>query len=466
MKPDKFFKLALIISTILLAQFLNIQMTAKENCIICDDLTFKHESYVIEDFPYVGQTTDFYCMFTTVTMALNYHGINISLLETLFNSGVGYSMLYSHPLLKHCLIGGNGASNWKADREFLASLYGFSYSENWPMKKNISEDKLWDVFWYNVKENITQDKPVITVTNPRSLTSVKNAVKKRLDIPEIIWNKIPEYVWDMFPSIAVHSFIIIGFNESNQTLCYNDPATALLGYPECGHYAWMNIKDFKESLNLLSKKYQMTYIIQIFENTSNEPLNEDMMFRKVHERNLELIKGNSSVYDDALSNKSEKKFFGIDAVKQFKNDLGIGFNNRIKTILTYKKMCTNLHFPISYIFYRLFDIFLPSFLNMTDFQTMANYFYRIAIEKRDMSDYLFEKECQFDDENLSNICRHDANILKHEAENFTKLAEEFTTFLKKGFFISIPRAILVTNEMSAIANKIIDLEERIIDRNM
>jgi hypothetical protein len=439
-----------IVYIILLILFVNTAVNAKETTTTKIDLTVNDDSYMIEGFPYVGQSTEFYCMFTTTTMVFNYYGLNISLLEALYNSGVGYSTLYSLAGLDRCLIGGNGASNWEADRTFLASLYGLSYS--------VAHENSWETFWNKTKQNITQDKAVITTVNPRSLTSIRNAVKQKLNISDNIWEKIPDFAWNLFPSIPNHNILIVGFNESNNTICYNDPSPALLGYPECGHYAWMDLQDFKEAL----KKYN----IGVFENITKNPLDKEMIFEKVHERNIELMKGNSSTYDERLINKSKIKFFGIEAVKQLKKDLGKGINHRIATIFAYKKLCARSLFPLSYKIYRFFDIFLPSFLNMTDYHTMANYFCRIAIEKNDMSDYLWEKQYEFSDENLSDICKHDSKILEYEAENYTKLADEFTMFLKRGMFISLPRAILVTNKMAMITDKIIKLEEEIINQEM
>ena len=451
MKTVKYAQILTIISIILLALFSDITITAKEQNITYNtDSVLKNEAYVIEGFPYVGQSTDFYCMFTTTTMVFNYYGLNISLLEALYNSGVGYSTLYSLAGLDRCLIGGNGASNWEADRAFLASLYGLSYS--------VTHENSWETFWNKTKQNITQDKAVITTVNPRSLTSIRNAVKQKLNISDNVWEKIPDFAWNLFPSIPNHNILLVGFNESNNTICYNDPSPALLGYPECGHYAWMNLEDFREAL----KKYNVC----VFENITKEPLDRDMIFEKVHERNLGLMKGNSSTYDERLINKGKIKFFGIKAVEQLKKDLGKGINHRIATIFAYKKLCTRSLFTLSYKIYRFFDIFLPSFLNMTDYYTMANYFYRIAIEKNDMSDYLSEKQYELSDQNLSNICKHDSKLLEYEAENYTKLADEFTMFLKRGMFISIPRAILVTNKMAIITDKIITLEEEIINQGI
>jgi len=99
---------------------------------------------------------------------------------------------------------------------------------------------------------------------------------------------------------------------------------------------------------------------------------------------------------------------------------------------------------------------------MTDYHAMANYFFRSAIEKRNVSNYIFEKHFEIKDISLSNICKNNSIILLYEAVNYTDLETVFTAFLKRGIFNSFPRDILITNKMACIADKINSLEERIL----
>jgi hypothetical protein len=51
------------------------------------------------------------------------------------------------------------------------------------------------------------------------------------------------------------------------------------------------------------------------------------------------------------------------------------------------------------------------FLNMTDYHVIANYFFRSAIEKRNISNNLFEKYFEIEDVSLSNICKNNSILL-------------------------------------------------------
>jgi hypothetical protein len=48
---------------------------------------------------------------------------------------------------------------------------------------------------------------------------------------------------------------------------------------------------------------------------------------------------------------------------------------------------------------------------MTDYHAMANYFFRSAIEKRNVSNYIFEKHFEIKDMSLSNICKNNSILL-------------------------------------------------------
>lgn len=53
------------------------------------------ESHIINDVPYVSQETSFYCAYACYTMLLNsFEGINTTLQDVVYYSGVGYSLIY------------------------------------------------------------------------------------------------------------------------------------------------------------------------------------------------------------------------------------------------------------------------------------------------------------------------------------------------------------------------------------
>ena len=54
-------------------------------------------------------------------------------------------------------------------------------------------------------------------------------------------------------------------------------------------------------------------------------------------------------------------------------------------------------------------------------------------------------------------------LLKEESENWSKIKNLNEVLMKKGFFISIPEAVIVFNKMEKIMENIIKIEQDIID---
>jgi len=91
-----------------------------------------------------------------------------------------------------------------------------------------------------------------------------------------------------------------------------------------------------------------------------------------------------------------------------------------------------------------------------------NYCYQLAVEKQDISQYLWDVQYVFNDSNISKTCRRDAILLDYEAENFTKLALNFSKFLERGMLMSLPCAFSITENMADITIDIISIEREII----
>ena len=94
-------KIIILITIILLISQLNINSTISkslEDDISIDNIKLENNILdknfsIIENFPYVSQETNFYCTYACPTMIIKYFGINTSLYEVMFNSGVGYSLI-------------------------------------------------------------------------------------------------------------------------------------------------------------------------------------------------------------------------------------------------------------------------------------------------------------------------------------------------------------------------------------
>ena len=426
-----------------------------------------NKSYVIEKFPYVSQETNFYCTYACPTMILKYYGIETDLYEILFNSGVGYSLIYSHPSLKRFILSCIATSNWKYDRQFLAEIYGLSYEEKNFYNVSLSGDILWSKYWKTVKNNIINKTPVLAIVDPIYLKSIRDCIKTKLNISDDIIEKIPEVLWNFFPCFKNHMIVIIGFNETNNTICFNDPSAEVFGFPQFGKYVWMNLTDFKNSIIFLSKNQpHYSFFYGIFKNLSQEPLDKKDRFLLSYKRNIERLKGNISYYDEYIINIWNCSYLGINGLDQYSRDISTNKFEKFLSIYTYKLLTTFYLFSLSYKAYYIFDKLCPHLLNLSDYHSQMNYCYQLAIEKKDISDFLWNQQYTFNDENISKICRLNSQYLNMESENFSKLANNFSKFLGKGFFINNYDAFIVLDNMLKSINNLIYLENKIINLNI
>ncbi|MEA3458565.1 MAG: hypothetical protein U9R21_07805, partial [Candidatus Thermoplasmatota archaeon] len=101
-------------------------------------------------------------------------------------------------------------------------------------------------------------------------------------------------------------------------------------------------------------------------------------------------------------------------------------------------------------------------VDLSDYQSQMNYCYQLAVEKQDISQYLWDAQYVFNDLNISKTCRRDAILLSYEAENFTKLASNFSKFLERGMLMPLPCAFSITENMADITGNMISIEREII----
>ena len=419
-------------------------------------------SHVIKDVPYVSQETDFYCTYACPTMIFKYFGCDTGLYEVLFSSGVGYSVMYSHPLVKRFIISCVGTSNWETDRRFLGSLFGLTYQEDRLLQLGVSEQQRWDLYWEKIKENVSRNLPVITIVDPSCLPSVQSAIQHLLGLPDVLWNKIPDSVFKMFPSTMTHMIVIVGFNEENKTLCYHDPSAALFGDASYGTYSWVDMSVIQESMQSISSFSSFAYMVGVFNKTENPPLSEEKRFFLSLNRNLKKMGGDPFAYDDQILATWNESNLGINALKSLYADLCPGFEHRPTTIFLYKLISTVFMYSFSYKIYRLFDRFLPSILNLSDFNEQMNYIHQLALEKHDVSNWLFNLSNRLDNETVSELCYHHALLLQSEAIVCERLAENFSMFLQKGVLLPYTKALDATLNMAEHVLEMIAIEETII----
>jgi hypothetical protein len=262
------------------------------------------------------------------------------------------------------------------------------------------------------------------------------------------------------PSLAGHIILIVGFNETNQTICYNDPASPLWGKPSDGYYNWMDVTDFKKAV----RKADLPYLISTFENTSNSPLSCEERFEKVHKRNIEKLKGNSSAYglseyEEFFSDLWDDIKFGVNASKTLKKDFDKGIQNRFKTILIYK--LKGIKGIRSLIMNRLAPrlcnvLIIPEIL----LELIGNSLKMTKIEKRYTAEYLKENI------DINDFIETEAILFEQEAENWSKLASYHSQFKKRGVFMSFPLALILINKMADVLDNIIAIEEKIINNSI
>jgi hypothetical protein len=209
MKPRKFLNLFFIVLINIVLIVPNLCITTASSSKNLDSNT--HESHLIQGISYVAQSERNFCVYACFTMILNHMGLNTSINELLFYSGVGYRHSYS--VSKRL-----PSADIYRRFDFLYSVYGVS-SQSWsPSNFNVSKDELWGQYYTRVKENITKDIPVVTRVDPFSLPSLRNQFKVNDDF----WNII-------FQTGGYHVILIIGYNDTNQTICYNAPTQGFMG---------------------------------------------------------------------------------------------------------------------------------------------------------------------------------------------------------------------------------------------
>jgi len=392
------------------------------------------EKHIIKDVPYVEQETNFFCDYACKTMIFNYLGLNTTLDEVLFYSGCAYSLLYPNVFSKYMPTGGYLLCQ---DTDFIASLFGLG-SNQWYII-TAEHDDCWSEYWPRVKENISAGHPVLTSVDPFSLSSVR----KQFDFGSKLWDLIPP---------GGHGVVIVGFNESNQSVCFNDPSTGCFGNYNDGVYAWMKIDDFKEAVRRTTAKI---HLITTFKKIS-EPSEEKQAFNAAHDRNIECLKGNLSAHSqNIIDSKNVYDFdLGINSLRRFKNECNQGLLHIRRIMKAYKGRSLNQLILTNAL--KIISVFynMPSSF---DEMLTQNEFERIAIEKEYVASYLQNNS------HISDSCLFDADLFIQEAEKWMELSELYSTFMGKGLRNNLYFTKKTLEKITNTLDEIIKLEEKIIE---
>jgi hypothetical protein len=383
------------------------------------------ETYTIEDIPYVAQNGRYLCYYACLTMIFNFMGLNTSLEEMSFYGGVGYTHTYNR---KERLPNEGIYSNL----DVIFEIFGITQQNWWPLNNNLLKNELWEQYYTILKENISKDTPVITAVNPFSLPSVRD----QFHINDFLWGTL-------FPP-GYHLIVVLGYNDTNQSICYNDPNAGFFGASCYGDHAWTSLNTFREAVE---KNKHSQYIIYTYKQ-SNQPYSKKEAFEEALRKNIENLKGNS-IYSSK----------GINASKMMQKDFSLGKNKSQETSRLYKEYGDRgVNNTLITVLHKLLSVLYPHKANIFDILMVGaeDPFKAIAIGKEHTAAYL--QRCPVH----PNVCKNQSILLRQEAEKWNEVSKKYTVFLRRGVFLSDMRAILLMNKMEKLMEDIIDIEEALI----
>lgn len=386
------------------------------------------ESHLIQGVKYVPQNAGIYCLYADITMVLKYLGFDTSLEDILFYDGLGYFYTYD-PLIERLPKEG-----CYVNFSFVFDLFGVNVTD-WYPDEYITKKVRWDKYYERLRTNLSEDKPVITGVDPFSMSSLRNQFM------------VTDFLWDRLLNPGHHHVLIIGYNNSNQTVCYMDPNAGLYGDESFGNYTWMSVNNLKTAVE---KNVWPNYKIMTIEKKSN-PLTKEERFVKTLEANVKKFEGN---YSNLFN------YHGIKALKMMKNDFSKGLNSRLKTILIYKKYGkAGISFTFLELYYKLLSTLFPNKSTIFNFYKVGNEnpFERIADEKKQTADYL-EKSNFY-----SEFSNNQSNLLRKEIRLWFNLSDYYKIFMRRGVFLSLFRANILLEKMENSIDEIIIIEQKLID---
>jgi hypothetical protein len=258
------------------------------------------ESHVIEGVPCISTETGNDCEMASYAMIYQYLGFNYSYHDLFYLCGAGYSIAtqpkhtgyrWEKGLPKHknypnigipskpFISPGYEVSHWKNDFKFLSEIFGYDYNLTY-WTEITDEDAAWQEYWSRVKNYINQDMPVWAAVDGCCIPWWREHMP------------IAEMFYQMgIPGPNAHIIVLVGYNESNETVCYNDMCDAnianfgyeYIGDPNAtGEYLWMSKDALKEATCTKDKNNQGSpYHFPIYattlvfeENSSKMPIAE------------------------------------------------------------------------------------------------------------------------------------------------------------------------------------------------
>lgn len=449
--------LIILIIAILFIPSVSLNSIGKIDTFSVQNITSPEKS-LIEGVPYVGQDKNFFCNLACFTMILKYYGINATYEEVIYYMGNGYYEVYI--LYDDFRVSGHLVDRLPSYYKFLSEQYGLSY-EPWETNINVSFEERWNHDWNIIKENISNDTPVMMQVDETVL------------LCEYLGFKNIKSFNNFLPTHS-HYVLIVGYNENNNSICIQDPVYKVMDKPELGIYRWVDLDLFKFAHSrMASYNFPSCFSVNIFKK-SKDPRSKEEAFLRAHNRSLELLKGNLSTYitsydydlmgDYYKDEDFSDYYFGINGTKKHREHCSKGVENRIKTIHNYKKHAKlgikQTFLDIFFSFYskinqnkNIFEYFRLENMNCFDYS---------SLDKQYTIRYLDQVKDNLNDSNAIRICEYELELFKGLEKNWAKIGNYYSIFLKKGIFMSLPRGMILTDKIKDTLDEIIFIEESII----
>lgn len=402
--------------------------------------TSELEEHLIEDVPYVSQLSG-HCFFACMEMIYSYYGItDINQTEINVLQGMSYNLVYQpskqsltkrpivKPPYKYSFLSTMASNQGNDDIKFLANLLGFEVENFNTRQIGKSLKTSWNEYWVRAKEEINNGTPIITC------------------VDFFVWPPFIES--SSIPAIAgltergCHSIILVGYNESNKTVCVQDPYPGEEEQPEKGTYRWVPLNIFKRAVRRSYWDAEFSnYDMYIIKKVSEPPYSSDEIFSLCHERNIEKLKGNISAYDaDFIA--PNFKTFGIEAWKELKNDYETYF---LKLLPVYRILNKINGMPI-------------------DYSTVA---YDFEVDCLiETADYLSLKADLLENQSLIEICEFESELFYNESqkmEELTNLTKDLKEAVNKKLLIkAIYESQPIIDEICDKIDEIISIKEQIL----
>ena len=192
---------------------------------------------IIEGVPYVGQRTNFDCDSSSWSMIFGYF-TGMGYEQFIYESGRGFRFGYLPDRLTVA------RPNALQDVEFLSDIYGLR-TIFWSPEPRLDESQRWDSYLEMVRACIAEKSPVLTSVDPLHMPQF-----------EEIWNASRE-------DHGGHAIVLVGFDDDEKKIHFNDPQAELLGLQEEGVYADMSYHELKDAVsNTTGPKYYVSTIVR------------------------------------------------------------------------------------------------------------------------------------------------------------------------------------------------------------